>query len=138
MIKRPGFHGQPSITNVGGDYWVVSNRLVYIDLSGFEYELPEGAPTDGASSRLFNGHLNLLPSHAQNSPPSWLHDWHYRKGHVYRDNISFRPITRIDADRLFQEGLILSGVGRWTAWKAYMGVRTFGFIPWNSYRKHEA
>lgn len=115
---------------------MLANQLIYTDLDGYDYQLPAGASTDGASSRLFNGHINLLPTNAQNSAPSWLHDWHYRKGKVYRNNQPFEDITRKEADLLLREGLILSNVGETTARRAYLGVRLFGWMAWNKYRKH--
>lgn len=144
LFMKGTFRGGLGLDYIDGTNWKVRNAIVYEASNRNVYSICAGSRTDGASSRLLGGHINLLPVEAQNTPPAWLHDKHYRSAHVYYDGSPIRSIRRSEADWVFYDGLVsmkpkTMGLPRWrlVCFIAWAGVRLFGFKPWNQYRRHE-
>lgn len=94
--------------------WQLLAPLVYVDPTGHEHEVPEGARTDLASIP------RLLRSAAFSEPKTReaavLHDWLYRES----------TVNRRWADALFYHGMCCRGVGALNAWLYWLAVRLFG------------
>lgn len=132
---KTGFNGIASIEYMGfGAYVRVIDGMTFRTRDGDEYELCSKTESDGASARLFNGHINLLPTAAQNGPEAWLHDQHYRTGFVWSGGKKSRRITRKEADIVFAEGLFVRNIIGLDWFIAYYGLRIFGFATWHRYR----
>lgn len=62
-----------------------------------------------------------------------IHDRLYQLGGRLNDGADEPPTyTRAQADALFREVMLADGVGRWTAWKWWAGVRLFAAAAWRS------
>lgn len=139
------YFGTAALDYVDGVHWDVRYPMSYVASNGNKYDMCKGTRTDGASSRFLFGHFNFLPADAQNTPTAWLHDKHYRTGHVYDNSVPVRVIRRSEADWLFYDGLksMNSATGlRAVRWQivcsmAWLGLRVFGWSVWNRYRRHE-
>jgi hypothetical protein len=60
-----------------------------------------------------------------------VHDFlYYHGGKVYDSHGWFVTYTRYEADRLFYQIMLNTGVVPWKARAAYYAVRTFGSRPW--------
>ena len=131
-------------------------QLEYIDgrkwrlIRDFDYHLgtPEGAEyirvpeefiTDFASVPRFL--WRVLPPTGEYGKAAVIHDYLYQ----YRYVVSWpsptskvlRLVDRAEADRTFLEGMEVLGVGRFTRWTMYAGVRAGGWQTWNGYRAKE-
>lgn len=131
---RPGFHGNHDRRSIGGGYDEILSSFKYVSMDGDSYEAPKGFTTDGASTHMAFGHLNLFPTPAQHGPQASLHDIHYRTGFVWKDGLRLRSITRKEADRIFSESLELQNMYL-PAWYGYWGLRIFGWLVWRKYRR---
>jgi hypothetical protein len=132
----PGFSGPQDLRSLGGGYDLLLVSFVYTSLDGEQYEAPAGNVTDGTSTRLLAGHLNIFPTSAQRNPAGTLHDIHYRTGYVWKDGRKHRVISRKEADQIFAECLQLQNLG-FVAFYGYWGLRVFGFLAWRNYRNRE-
>lgn len=132
-----GFNGTPVVEYLYGSNWKVVNSLVFRCFENELYEVPAGTATDGASARLFWGHVNLLPAPVQNNPAAWLHDHHYRTGWVYFEGKPTRRIDRKEADLIFKICLESFNMSPSVCRRAHMGLRLLAWSAWNTYRKHE-
>lgn len=118
-----GFVGALHVTRIDGTRWLVTEAVVYRDASGSMWSVPAGFVTDFASAWI--GRWSLLPRKALYCASAVLHDYLYHLG----------VTTRAHADRLYREAMLSEGISTFHAWKAYLGVRAFGWAPWNTHRK---
>lgn len=105
--------------------FTLSAQLVALMGDGRKVTVPKGFVTDFASSNL--GRWDFLSRSASRSYASIVHDWLYFTGMV----------NRVQADRYFVEGLKDEGCGWYDRMKAAAGLRMFGWIVWQRYRRHE-
>jgi Protein of unknown function (DUF1353) len=93
--------------------------------------VPAGFVTDFASiPRVF---WSLLPPTGKYGKAAVIHDDAYQFPGMVAP-----AITRIQADRLFREGMNALRVAPFTKWTLFVGVRAFGWRTWNAYRRKEA
>lgn len=104
---------------------------------GVEYvRVPKDFLTDFAS--VPRGLWNLLPPIGSYGKAAVIHDFLYQFRAISQDPaISDRACTRGEADAIFKEGMEVLGVGRFTRWMVYAGVRVGGWRSWNRYRAAE-
>jgi len=87
--------------------------------------VPRGFNTDLASiPRVF---WITLPKSGKYDRAAVVHDFLY----------AHNGVTRKQADDVLKEAMEVLGVGQWTRWKIYAGVRLGGMVPWNRYRREE-
>lgn len=110
----------------GDGKFKLSTRLVVRMEDGTEIVVPAGFITDFASSLI--GRWDFLSRRASRSVASILHDWLYFTG----------LFTRKKADQYFIEGLKSEGCGWYDRSKATAGLRSFGWVVWNRYRRHDS
>ena len=92
--------------------------------------VPVGFVTDFASTpRVL---WALLPPTGRYSKAAVLHDAAYQHPEMVTPTI-----TRIQADRLFREGMEALRVALLTKWVLFWGVRVGGWVTWNRYRAAE-
>lgn len=115
---------QPDIRPVkeNGDLYELQEDYTYHGIT-----VPKGFRYDGASVP----RLALTPFGFQRDgihrAAALVHDWMYAKrGRIEEHN----RYSREDADRIFREMLIGSGVKNWHVAIAYAFVRAFGWIVW--------
>ena len=109
-------------TKYGKNGVVLSEKTTYILLETEYvkgYEIPVGYQTDGASVPQFL--WSLLPPSGKHSRAALLHDW------LYDNKIG----TRKEADMLFLQEMLDSGVTKWKAYTMYYGVRLFAKGHWD-------
>lgn len=123
---NPGFLRCVEVRNIDGTRWVLTENLTFQANDGRVFEVPRGFQTDFASSRILR--WDLLPRRAAFSEAAVLHDFLYATGKV----------SRLEADQLFREALLLQGNSRWVAAKAYYGVRMFGGKAWAAHRRADS
>lgn len=97
----------------------------YSDLLGRWVTVPTGFSTDLASVPKVL--WNVLPPMGNYSDAAVIHDW------LYQHN----GVTRGQADAVLNEAMEVCGVGRWTRWVIYSGVRVGGWKPWGAYREKD-
>ena len=116
---------QVVVEPINGKVWVLKKELKVHTMDWNIWTVPIGTLTDFASSRVFR--LNLLSLKATYSAAAILHDWMYQN----------RIVSRSQADAYFMELLDAAGVSSYEKWKAFSGVRVFGWLPWilNNARK---
>lgn len=100
-------------------------------------QVEAGDYTDLASVPIFRAHPSTRRAGA-------THDKTYRHPYVYRFRMddgypssTRRRITRYEADRIFDEAMMVDGVVEKRRRLYYAGVRAFGWIAWNRYRRQE-
>lgn len=103
------------------DIWAVAAPLVWADW-GRRVVVPVGFKTDLASIPRILRNIPNLDINGLSRSPAVLHDWLYR---------THETGSRAKADRLFREALRSRGVGKWSAWVFWAGVRIGGRGPWN-------
>ena len=108
---------------IDGISWRIARDITIWTLDRAIWTIPMNTVVTFASSYILR--WNLLSKKATFSIASVLHDYLYATGKV----------TRAMADEYFRDILIAEGVSKFMAWKAYLGVRAFGWWAWNSYRK---
>lgn len=82
--------------------------------------VPEGFKTDLAS--IPRAAWSLLPPIGKYEAAAVIHDWLYWS----------QELSREDADAVFLDAMIYSGVGRLTRWLIFRAVRTFGGFAWRN------
>ena len=126
---------------IDGRKWKLADPFVYVlgpDLSGSErVDVPQGFVTDFAS--IPRGLWNVLPPTGGYGKAAVIHDFLYqlRKITPQSTDLPVRLCDRGEADRLLKEGMEVLGVGKFTRWVVYYGVRAGGWAAWNRYRKAE-
>ncbi len=85
--------------------------------------VPKGFVTDFAS--VPNPVRMLIPKWGKYGKAACLHDWLY----------NCKTVTRLEADNLFLEAMVVMGVPRWQRITMYIAVRAFGFWAWKARRK---
>ncbi len=127
-------------------------RLEYIDghlwrlTEPFEYHMgapdganyvaiPTGFVTDFAS--IPRALWPVLPPTGTYGKAAVVHDWLYQMRIIDHHPHEMRLCTRAEADATLNEAMIVLGVGRWTRWTIYGGVRIGGWAAWNHYRSQE-
>ena len=82
--------------------------------------VPAGFKTDLASiPRLLRG---IIPQVGRHIQPAIAHDYCYRVAKSGR--------SRVQADRMFLDGMKETGVRFTRRWVMYLGVRMFGWLSW--------
>lgn len=108
----------------GAALWVLDEALVYhSDIVGM-VTVPKGFPTDFASVPRVPFIYEALGGLAHYA--ATIHDWLYTHP-AY--------ISREDADAVFREAAIASGVPRWKAQLMYWAIRLFGGERYNKEAK---
>lgn len=112
----------------GGLPYTLQAPLIYDSaLLDRTFIVPTGFMTDLASvPRIL---WNVLPPMGEYSDAAVIHDALYQHGYGLR---------RGQADSVLREAMECCGVGRWTRWTIYAGVRLGGWLRWNAYRAEEA
>lgn len=119
-----------AVEHVGGREWVLIRELRYEHPHYGLIVVPEGFHTDFDS-------VPRLPFAywlAKNASVTGavVHDWLYASG-----RIGDRPISRLEADRIFRDVMEEEGVSWWRRAMIYRGVRLGGWLPWGRYRDHD-
>lgn len=113
----------------------------YLTEPGGENEyvvVPEGFITDFAS--IPRGLWNLLPPTGIYGKAAVIHDFLYQERTVnwLKDGyILGRNVDRGEADRILRDAMEVLGVGRFTRWAVYAGVRAGGWAAWGKHRADE-
>jgi len=98
--------------------------------------IPAGFVTDFAS--IPRGLWNVLPPTGPYGKAAVVHDWLYQRRRIVNHRTGLaRLVERGEADRILNEGMAVLGVGRFTRWMVYSGVRMGGWKPWGHYRAQE-
>lgn len=108
----------------GGLPFILLQPLTYVtDVSHRgTFSVPTGFKTDLAS--IPRALWSVVSPIGKYDAAAVLHDYLYQTGGV----------TRAEADATLNEAMGVSGVGRWTRWTIYSGVRVGGWVVWNKYR----
>lgn len=122
-MRRGKFLSDLVVRRLDGINWQLVSPLHYMARDGYVHRVPAMFTTDFATCRI--GRWTLLGWRATYSPAAVLHDFLYREG----------VETRSGADRLFLEALRADRCSLFDAWKAYAGVRVFGWFYWKQRRK---
>lgn len=124
---------------IDGTKWRVTAAFEYrlgVPDSEELVHVPVGFITDFAS--VPRGLWNLLPPTGPYGKAAVIHDWLYQNQVILtRACGGIRWADRAEADHILLEGMEVLGVGRWTRYTIYAGVRVGGWKPWNVYRKKE-
>lgn len=125
---------------IDGCFWRLIVTLEYYlgAANGLDVvKVPSGFVTDFAS--IPRGLWNLFPPIGRYGKAAVLHDYLYQKRIVtdsrYLDGAWF--VTRAEADHIFLEAMQVLGVGFFTRYVIYAGVRVGGWLTWNKYRRAE-
>ena len=106
---------------MGDQEWQLLAPLVYQVSAVETYTVPAGFRTDLASiPRIF--FLTTPPIGAYDQA-AVLHDWLYNT----------QAISRAQADGIFRQAMMTSGVGWYTRTKMYVAVRIFGAPIWKAH-----
>lgn len=115
-----------NVTEISDKIWAISDHpfRYQSDIAGRLITVPVGFYTDFASvPRWLPIIYALLGDRAHEAAA--VHDWLY-----------YSAITsRLVADQVIREGIILLGISRWQATLFYWGVRSGGWAAWNEHRK---
>ena len=112
----------PVVVPLDGIHWRLHRELLVVTDDGKRWWVPRGFITDFASAKV--GRFYLLTHRSTYSVPSIFHDYLYLTAKV----------SRKQADIYFHELLLRQGSTWYNRWKAYYGVRVFGWYPWLKYR----
>jgi hypothetical protein len=118
--KNSGFNDDPILSSSGGRMFELIEPLTYTSLSGMTFTVPAGFTTDCATSRVWR--WQLLDWDLAYGPEPVLHDY------LYRTLVRKGKMGRAVADGLFLEAMRRCGRRRYDIYKAYFGVRIFGWI----------
>jgi hypothetical protein len=132
------FTGLPVLTEyIDGDVWRLARNVVYRvaigRLAGRLLTIRNGFVFNWASTPSLLWFC-LPPAGKAGNPygiAALVHDWLYE-----HQAINGEPITRQEADDVFNDVLRYVGVHRWLAATMWAGVRIGGWLPWRS-RKSE-
>lgn len=98
--------------------------------------VPIGFVTDFASiPRVL---WNILPPTGGYGKAAVIHDALYQKRIVTNVAGISRFVDRGEADAILKEAMEVLGVGWFTRWTIYSGVRTGGWLAWGRYREAES
>lgn len=106
-------------------YFRLLDELEWREGEGRSIVVPIGFETDLAS---IPRAIQILPSFGQTGrsmPCGVVHDFEYAR----------QRLTRAQADELLRRMLLAVGVNRAAARMYFLGVRSFGWLPWNRYAK---
>lgn len=103
---------------LGPTLWRLTDTLQFRTGLGYEYTVPRGFLTDGASTPRALWSL-CPPMSGLTAACAVLHDFLYSRDCVWGFN-------RAEADLIFYEAMLAAGVSRWRAWTVYKGVRAGG------------
>lgn len=125
-----------------GRSWIVQSEFDYqLGTKNGEYvRVPAGFVTDFASiPRAF---WNILPPTGGYGKAAVVHDWLYQRRRVSCEDpghivTAVRYVDRGEADSILNEAMNVLGVGRFTRWIIYSGVRVGGWVTWDRYRDAE-
>ena len=92
-----------------------------VEIDGALIVVPEGFMTDGASIPRFLWRLCGHPMLTKRFPIAVTHDFIYAEGLGY---------TRVEADEIYRDGLIVLGFKPRVASLEYYGIRLFGGSHW--------
>lgn len=107
-----------------GDYWIHLQAMEYeSDVAGQTFIVPAGEVTDLSSVPRLP--LAFLLTGDTGHAPGALHDHLYRTGKV----------SRLMADKVMREALLVSGEPAWRAALMYAGVRLGGWIAWGNHQR---
>lgn len=98
--------------------------------------VPTGFFTDFAS--IPRGLWNLFPPTGKYGKAAVIHDFLYQQREIHGPGTGPRLCTRGEADAIFKEAMGVLGVGAFTRWTIYLGLRVGGWATWNKYREGEA
>lgn len=107
------------------DYWRLLKSLTYdVGFKGSSQKVivPQGYLTDGAS--IPKGLWWIAAPQGKHGAAAAVHDWLCEYLRIY-DNGVYRSITRKEADKIFKEALINSGLSWWLAHVMYWGVTAY-------------
>ena len=138
-----GFLTPLDIRFIDGRKWEV--------LSRFEYHV--GAPDSGTCVTILPGFItdfasiprglwNLFPPTGPYGKAAVVHDKLYQDREIF-ENVHKpayfyeHPCDRKEADNIFNEAMMVLGVGTWTRRIVYAGVRIGGWIAWDKHRAAE-
>jgi hypothetical protein len=121
--------GASALYQVEEDYTYVTKSLDATDhtltaVKGFKYDR-------SSVPRVF---WLVIDKDSLSNVPPLFHDLLYQNGGVLPPNqiVPFRTVTREEADNLFFELMIKSGVKRWRCVMAYQAVRKFSAFAWQT------
>ncbi len=103
-----------------GRDWLVLEDFYYdtdIPIKGYRVDVPKGFVTDFASIPRVLWSVVGAPAEGKYRKAAVIHDYLYRTP---------GKATRAQADAVLNEAMIVCGVGRWTRWTIYAGVRVGG------------
>ena len=100
--------------NLRNTFVVYKEFSVFVD--GKEYKVDEGFTTDLASIPRWA--TPLVPKLGHHLQPAVFHDWCYENG--------VPGMKRVEADRIFLNGMLIQGVRKTRAWLMYGAVRVGG------------
>jgi len=107
-----------------GDHYRLTTPLIFRSAELRQTVVaPTGFVTDFASTPA--GTHNMFPKAGPWSRPAVIHDAAYQ---MELTDIGAHPLllTKVQADRLFLEGMTAIGVPAWKRWLMYQAVRWFG------------
>jgi len=116
-----------AVEHVGGREWVLIRELRYEHPQYGLIVVPEGFRTDFDSVPRLPFAYWLTKNASVTG--AVVHDWLYASG-----RIGDRPISRLEADRIFRDVMEEEGVSWWRRAMIYRGVRLGGWLPWGRYR----
>lgn len=120
----------------GGLPFVLIGPLVYETpkMNGYDdgaIHVPVGFRTDLAS--IPRGLWNVLPQVGRYDAAAVIHDFLYQRPNQRAERAG-GPFSRAEADSTLLEAMGVLGVGFWTRYTIYAGVRIGGWKVWNRYR----
>lgn len=101
---------------LGKDLHILLSSLLYESEIVGPVKVPKGFITDFISVKKCLGILYWL-FHDSSNKSAVVHDYLYSVG---------TPVSRLDADRTFEEACLADGVAGWKAALMYRGLRLFG------------
>ncbi len=110
---------------------VVLDAPLRFEDDNITYTIPKGFSNDLASVPLWL--RSLAPPWQQSARPGVLHDYFYRRGGYFLDEVIV-PMSRLQADKIFQVALKSEGVSNFRARVMYRAVRWFAGGAWENYR----
>lgn len=124
----PRWRQKPWIEHVDDTVHRVTREGIYRASDGEDYHVPVGFETDGGS--VPRALWWWMPPFGDDAECAYcLHDY------VYREAEMLPGMTRAKADELLREASVAAGQPKARARAAWIGVRAFGWIPWNRYRR---
>lgn len=103
---------------------VVDQEFAYITKNGLKLIVEKGTITDGASIPWFFRFVFHIAPWGKHRRAAVLHDDMYQEG----------VFTRKQADEVFYEAMLVSGVSKWRAGLMFAGVRIGGSWAWYKHR----